>query len=120
MKHDWPGNVRELENLLQRTLILLHGNTVAARDLAFERNETTAGADAPDSDLQDGLRHREYQLIVDALRANGGKRAAVAEALGVSPRTLRYKLARMRDEGIVIPGESNDATETNGTTGGAS
>lgn len=114
LKHDWPGNVRELENLLQRTIILLHGSTIEAGDLAFEETSNTAISASADGDLQEGLRDREYQLILDALRANSGKRGAVAKSLGISCRTLRYKLARMRDEGIAIPGEQNDvaAAET--------
>ena len=103
-EHSWPGNVRELENLLQRTLILLQGQSIEVADLAFERcDESIAAADA--GDLQGGLRNREYQLIIEALQSHPGKRSAVAESLGISPRTLRYKLARMREEGIDIPGE---------------
>jgi len=103
LAHSWPGNVRELENLVQRTLILLSGTTVKAGDLAFEHGNRLPDRD--DSDLQQGLRNREYQLILDALRGYGGKRSVVADALGISPRTLRYKLARMREVGIPIPGE---------------
>ena len=47
-------------------------------------------------------------LDADALAANGGKRGAAAESLGISPRTLRYKLARMREAGIAIPGEHDE------------
>ena len=98
LAHDWPGNVRELENLLHRSLILLQGNEIDAADLAFE-----AGSIEPEQDhrgLNQGLRNHEFQLIIDAMRAHGGKRNAVAEALGISPRTLRYKLARMREQGL--------------------
>ena len=102
LQHDWPGNVRELENLVQRTLILLSGTTVQANDLAFERLDRVAQSAG---DLSAGLRNREYQLIVDAMQSNGGKRSEVADVLGISPRSLRYKLARMREEGIAIPGE---------------
>ena len=102
--HDWPGNVRELENLIQRSLILASGTEISASDLAIE--DLSPGIE-PDGDLNQGLRNREYQLIIDAMKANDGKRAAVAAALGISPRSLRYKLARMRDEGIAIPGESS-------------
>ncbi|NNF40096.1 MAG: sigma-54-dependent Fis family transcriptional regulator, partial [Woeseiaceae bacterium] len=102
LAHDWPGNVRELENLLQRTLILLSGSVIHAADLAMP--EAAAG-DAAQGDLNEGLRDREYQLIIDAMRTHRGKRGDVAETLGISPRSLRYKLARMRDEGISIPGE---------------
>ncbi len=102
LAHDWPGNVRELENLLQRTLILLSGSIIHATDLAMP--EVEAG-DAVQGDLNEGLRNREYQLIIDAMKTHSGKRGDVAEALGISPRSLRYKLARMREEGVTIPGE---------------
>jgi len=108
LRHDWPGNVRELENLMQRTSILLRGSSIDASDLAFENDSVQADDAGQEKDLQQGLRNREYQLIVDALRANAGKRGAVAKALCISPRTLRYKLARMRDAGIEIPGEHHE------------
>jgi two-component system response regulator FlrC len=106
--HDWPGNVRELENLMQRTTILLSGTTIAASDLAFEKDDGVAHLANEQNDLHHGLRNREFQLIIDALRANAGKRIAVANSLGISPRTLRYKLARMREAGIAIPGEHHE------------
>ncbi len=104
LTHDWPGNVRELENLIQRTLILFGGSVIHATDLAFERSEAI---NRPEGDLNQGLRNREYQLIIDAMTTHGGKRSDVSTALGISPRSLRYKLARMRDEGIDIPGEGS-------------
>lgn len=102
---EWPGNVRELENLMQRTMILLQGNTIDAGDLAFEQEQKPGLSSMPRSGLNEGLRNREYQLILDALQANTANRGAVAASLGISPRTLRYKLARMRDAGIAIPGD---------------
>ncbi len=101
LAHDWPGNVRELENLVQRTLILCSGSEIRAADLLFEQ----ASGEQQAADLSEGLRNREFQLIIDAMNAHGGKRSDVAAALGISPRSLRYKLARMREEGIAIPGE---------------
>jgi two-component system response regulator FlrC len=103
LEHDWPGNVRELENLVQRTLILQTGTEIRASDLAFE---TLDDVDGPQRGLSEGLRNKEFQLIVAAMQNHGGKRGAVAEALGISPRSLRYKLARMRELGIAIPGET--------------
>ena len=102
LAHTWPGNVRELENLIQRSLILLGGKEIRAADLVFEQVPAT---DAPAAGLSQGLRNREFQLILDALDTHGGKRSDVATALGISPRSLRYKLARMREEGVAIPGE---------------
>lgn len=103
LSHNWPGNVRELENLMQRSLILLSGAELDADDLAFETEVETGN----DGDLSEGLRNHEFQLIVDALKTHNGKRAAVADALGISARSLRYKLARMRTAGVAIPGESS-------------
>ncbi len=104
LKHDWPGNVRELENLIQRSLILASGAAIYASDLALE--ESVAAVES-DGDLNEGLRNREFQLIIDAMNTHHAKRAQVAAALGISPRSLRYKLARMREEGIAIPGEGS-------------
>ncbi len=104
----WPGNVRELDNLIQRTLILHSGSVITADDLAFE-DELSVGVDKADNTgLQQGLKDHEFQLIIDALEASNGRRGKAADALGISPRTLRYKLARMRDRGIVIPGDNHE------------
>ena len=112
--HDWPGNVRELDNLIQRTLIMLSGETIDARDLCFELRPAAATAprsrcarevaDDGASALRSDLRSKEEALILDALSAGNGNRKAAAERLGISPRTLRYKIARLRDAGITIPG----------------
>ncbi len=109
--HDWPGNVRELDNLVQRTLILLAADEIDAADLCFETAAApppTAVANADDADdagaLRSGLRSQEEKLILAALSEGNGSRKAAAERLGISPRTLRYKIARLRDAGIAIPG----------------
>lgn len=102
LAHDWPGNVRELENVIQRTLIMLQGKEITAADLNIEANQSERNEIHNSSTgLQDDLKLREYQLIVDALSAENSSRVDVAKSLGISPRTLRYKLARMRDEGYI-------------------
>lgn len=104
VRHDWPGNVRELENVIQRSLILLHGDTLTSADLVFEAHDDFSAATADTTGtLQDDLKDREHRVIIEALREAGGNRAEVAEKLRVSPRTLRYKLARMREEGVTLP-----------------
>jgi len=115
LDHLWSGNVRELDNVIQRALILLNGDQVEVEDLCFELDVTTglegelrqAPADEPLTQVQDGLggglKTREFEMILDALRVDNGSRKAAAERLGISPRTLRYKLARMRDQGIAVP-----------------
>lgn len=105
LAHAWPGNVRELENLVQRSTILLQGDVIDAADLAFEEYQARSITPAAQNALSQDLQTHEQQIILDALLEKRGRRAAVADLLGVSPRTLRYKLARMRKAGIQIPGE---------------
>jgi len=103
--HRWPGNVRELDNVMQRALILQQGNTIEVGDLQIETAEPASSLQADDASplLASSLRVSEGELILDALRAENGQRKAAAERLGISPRTLRYKLARLREHGLAIP-----------------
>lgn len=55
------------------------------------------------SSLGGELKQQEYQMILEALIDCRGNRQAVSDKLGISPRTLRYKIAKMRDEGLIIP-----------------
>ncbi len=108
LEYPWPGNVRELENVLQRALILRRGNQIGAEDLHFEAGEMVGSeslveAEVQESALGNDLKSREQRLIIDALEAHAGSRKAAAEHLGISPRTLRYKLARMREAGVEVP-----------------
>jgi len=106
--YNWPGNVRELDNVIQRALILHSNQIIDADDLMIENFETTSVNEtekvvASDDKLGSELKLQEHQIILDTLQACHGSRKAVAERLGISPRTLRYKIARMRDSGIQIP-----------------
>jgi len=56
-----------------------------------------------DGGLSDSLSTAERDLILEALRSDQGNRAAVAKRLGISPRTLRYKLQRLREAGVAVP-----------------
>lgn len=126
----WPGNVRELDNAIQRALILQQGGVIQAEDFCLAGPITFApavNAVAPPSPvapayavsesapaesmngemagaLGEDLRRREFQMIIDTLRAERGRRKEAAERLGISPRTLRYKLAQMRDAGMDVEG----------------
>ena len=109
MEHPWPGNIRELDNLMQRSLILNDGQRIEASDLNFEADQITferpetASVETNPRPLVDDLKSVEEQMILEALRSENGCRKGVAEKLGISPRTLRYKIARMRDAGVAIP-----------------
>ena len=120
--HPWPGNVRELDNAVQRALVLQQGGVINVGDLYLDGVISGSGlrrgaAPAPaavesvasepasaSSELGVGVRQREFQLIVEVLRAERGRRKEAAERLGISPRTLRYKLAQMRDAGLDVEG----------------
>ena len=113
-EHSWPGNVRELDNAVQRALILQPGEQVQAEDFGLHwlstgvtlASATTPPAEATTNEavrpLDADLRDREFQVILETLKAERGRRKETAERLGISARTLRYKLAQMRDAGLDV------------------
>jgi two-component system, response regulator FlrC len=132
LTYPWPGNVRELDNLLQRALILVNGPVIRPEHIQFELANDAAGATgggititlparatakaapaalasaamsegAATGSLANSLGQAERDLILDALRTGQGNRREAAERLGISARTLRYKLARLREAGIDVP-----------------
>ena len=117
--YGWPGNVRELQNVMQRALVLSEGEpSIEPRHLIFEnraRGSRTLGVGdtykeagtvgAPPVGLAGELWEEEARRIVSALEINRGARKQAAEQLGISDRTLRYKLSKMRAAGIHVPGD---------------
>jgi two-component system response regulator FlrC len=107
----WQGNVRELENCIQRAVILSQpdglvreGDVVMTEPLlSVEPAHAEAQVEDPQARLDGDLKQREHELICEALEASGGKKKEAAERLGISPRTLRYKLARLRECGVALP-----------------
>ncbi len=108
LTYPWPGNVRELDNLLQRALILVNGPVIGPQHIQFglpgESAERQSESAPEHSSLADRLGQAERDLIVGALRAGSSRREA-AERLGISARTLRYKLARLRAAGFDVKSE---------------
>ena len=116
LSHDWPGNVRELDNVMQRSLVLCEGVVIEPEHISFEQLGATTpirtapqvvvparvnvAPRVPGADLAGALVATEFELILEALRRDCGSRERMAERLGISPRTLRYKLARMRAAGV--------------------
>jgi len=124
MNYPWPGNVRELDNVMQRALILQAGNTISAADLGLNIDAQFSRKPAIDSssesnsvqfvpepvraeqergpELGKNMQRHEFELIVKTLKQERGSKKHTAEKLGISPRTLRYKLARLREEGFEL------------------
>jgi two-component system response regulator FlrC len=107
----WQGNVRELENCIQRAAILCQPDGLVREEdvvmtaplLSVEPAQAEAQVEDPQARLDGDLKQREHELICEALEASGGKKKEAAERLGISPRTLRYKLARLRECGVALP-----------------
>ena len=111
LTYPWPGNVRELDNVMQRALILCNGAVIKSEHVQLEDAFTGADGSArpqagvesqQEAALSDSLDAAERDLILDALRSDDGNRQAVAKRLGISPRTLRYKLAKLREQGVEV------------------
>ncbi len=108
--HAWPGNVRELENVVQRALLLADGAArIEPEHLALSKGYAHAqplAAPTPASaSLAGELWEEETRRIVAALETHRGARRQAAEQLGISERTLRYKLSKMRATGVQVPGD---------------
>ena len=105
--HAWPGNVRELENVIQRALILAPGQEIAAEHLnltaatvapALPVSGAGQAATAKNGDNRN-IKDLEREHILQTLAEVGGSRKLAIERLGISERTLRYKLQQYREEG---------------------
>jgi two-component system response regulator FlrC len=117
LAHPWPGNARELDNAMQRALILANGGVITAATLKLclgnaPRLAPASPAAAPANIAAPApleatgnpanMKDLEREHILSTLRAVGGSRKKAVEKLGISERTLRYKLQQYRDEGHVI------------------
>ncbi|WP_179507263.1 sigma-54 interaction domain-containing protein [Sphingomonas melonis] len=125
VRHEWPGNVRELENVIQRALLFAAGDTIEASHIVFDRPVSftfqrdpapvtqlfpqaaaapvpapaPAAAPAEPATLGNVVQMSEFQAIRETLAACGGSRVETARRLGISERTLRYRLAKAREQG---------------------
>lgn len=119
LAYEWPGNIRELDNVMQRALIMSSDKLISVSALrldpfdafsspAVSHHNVNVPGESIDLDksgmnnLDGDLKQREFEIILDVLKDEGGSRKNAAERLGISPRTLRYKLAKMRELGISL------------------
>ncbi len=105
--HGWPGNVRELENVMRRAILLADGKAeITPAHIVFDSAARLVGETAPVAEpeaprkLSNIVQLSEARAIMEVLSACGGSRVAAARELGISERTLRYRLASFREAGI--------------------
>jgi DNA-binding NtrC family response regulator len=100
MAHDWPGNVRQLESVIERALLLAEGDTIGPADLpasvraGVSAPRSAVGLEIPDSGID--LEELERSLILKALEKAGGNVSRAARLLGLSRRTLQYRLEKIQ------------------------
>ncbi|WIM05349.1 MAG: sigma-54 dependent transcriptional regulator [Candidatus Nitricoxidivorans perseverans] len=95
-EYPFPGNVRELENIMERAMALLVGNIIDVGDLSLSAPALPAEAVSPEQlPLQDHLDRVEKQTILEALQKTRFNRTAAARLLGVTFRSLRYRMERL-------------------------
>jgi DNA-binding NtrC family response regulator len=100
MAYDWPGNVRELESVIERALLLGEGERILTADLpaavraGFGTRRGLLDLDVPESGID--LEELERSLIVKAMQKSGGNVTRAARLLGLSRRTLQYRLEKIQ------------------------
>ena len=125
VEYHWPGNVRELQNVIMRALVITQQSVIDRCHLIFDDITTIDDEDYPNmgptsraessfdytgtgqssnslfEPLSKAIKSSEHQTIMTALK-NSRSRDQAAESLGISTRTLRHKLQRLREEGMSV------------------
>jgi DNA-binding NtrC family response regulator len=96
LKYDYPGNVRELENVIERAAVIARDPVISIRDLPFKEVTSHHGysVSAEGTTMKDSIETLEFQLIEQALSDAGHNQTKAADILGISERTLRYKMKK--------------------------
>ena len=105
LSHGWRGNIRELGNCIHRACILARGVEITPDDIVFDALVDVGSTTSARSEevASDDLKVNEQFMILSTLRDLNGNRKLASERLGISSRTLRYKLAKYKEQGVEIP-----------------
>ena len=105
LSHGWRGNIRELGNCIHRACILARGVEITPDDIVFDALVDVGSTTSAQSEevATDDLKVNEQVMILSTLRDLNGNRKLASERLGISSRTLRYKLAKYKEQGVEIP-----------------
>ncbi len=111
--HPFPGNVRELENVLERAVTLCEGEEIQPEDLQLDPPGPAPAGAEPELPLplDPYLEAKEREVILKALERTGHNKTAAARLLGLSFRSLRYRLKKL---GLDAAGEEEEAAEAEG------
>ena len=91
MQYDWPGNVRELEYSILRAVLFAEGDVILPKHLP-EEMQATSRREAESVPVGLTMKEMERELILKTLQRMEGNRTRTAEILGISLRSLQYKL----------------------------
>ncbi len=96
MDYNWPGNIRELENVISYAVVMAKGQTIRLEDLPDQIKTTKSGP----ASVMTGqtMREMEKNLIIATLKSCQGNRRQTADQLGISLRTLQYKLKELKHD----------------------
>jgi transcriptional regulator with PAS, ATPase and Fis domain len=102
MDYGWPGNIRELENVISYAVVMAKGQTIRVDDLPELIKNVKPGATSVMSGQT--MREMEKNLIVATLKSCQGNRRQTADQLGISLRTLQYKLKEFKHDNTAAEG----------------
>ena len=120
MRYRWPGNVRQLESVLERAVLLAEGDELGPELLPPEVRENVSSPfrdseiDIPDEGIS--LEAVERELLEKAVRKAGGTLTRAARLLGISSRTLQYRLEKFGIARAIQPAPSGEPPEPNGAS----